>query len=326
MSPNPQSTKRAPPIKNQQSAISNQQSVAWLQLVRAPNLFTVPGDPLVGFLLATFGVLRPLAIWAVVASLCLYAAGLLLNDLLDLEEDRRERSERPLPSGAVQPHTVWMVAGALSAAGLVSLVIGAGARGLAIGALLLGAIALYNGVTKRLPIIGALNMGLCRGLSVYAGAVVAYPSVFPRTTSVWIAAIIIALYIAAITNLARHETHHEPPLLARLFPAAAACYGVVLMILGTGPFFPADSFLQSSPATACFACGFLLVVKETISLFRQPASPLPPRIGALIRLLLIFQAALCLVVPMSEAGWVCAVILLCFYPLSSALSRRFYAS
>ena len=63
----------------------------WLQLVRAPNLLTVPGDPLAGFLLATFGVLRAQAAFAVGASLCLYAAGLLWNDLFDLEEDRRER-------------------------------------------------------------------------------------------------------------------------------------------------------------------------------------------------------------------------------------------
>ena len=28
----------------------------WLQLLRAPNLFTVPGDPLAGFLLASGGV------------------------------------------------------------------------------------------------------------------------------------------------------------------------------------------------------------------------------------------------------------------------------
>ena len=71
----------------------------WLQLFRAPNLFTAPGDPLAGYLLANFGAgidgTLPLVI---IACLLFYGAGLLLNDFADLEEDRRDRPSRPLPS------------------------------------------------------------------------------------------------------------------------------------------------------------------------------------------------------------------------------------
>ena len=38
---------------------------AWLQLFRVPNLFTVPGDPLAGFLIATGGRLDSRALCAV---------------------------------------------------------------------------------------------------------------------------------------------------------------------------------------------------------------------------------------------------------------------
>src|SRR5687768_2365240 len=84
---------------------------AWLQLLRAPNLFTVPGDPLAGYLLATQLLALPgdlRVALAIGASFCFYSAGLMLNDLLDLREDRRDRPERPLPSGAVKTGHAWI--------------------------------------------------------------------------------------------------------------------------------------------------------------------------------------------------------------------------
>ncbi|MEA3189035.1 MAG: hypothetical protein QOD99_2865, partial [Chthoniobacter sp.] len=69
----------------------------WLQLFRAPNLFTVPGDPLAGYLLVVRGSFNGAVLPAIGASICFYAAGLLMNDLADFAEDRRERPERPLP-------------------------------------------------------------------------------------------------------------------------------------------------------------------------------------------------------------------------------------
>ena len=53
----------------------------WLQLLRAPNLFTVPGDPLAGYLLACYGAVEPRVLLPVFASLCFYSSGLLVNDL-----------------------------------------------------------------------------------------------------------------------------------------------------------------------------------------------------------------------------------------------------
>ena len=77
---------------------------AWLQLLRAPNLLTVAGDPIVGFMLAgafaehTVVPLR--LIWAGLASVLFYCAGLVHNDLCDLAEDRRDRPDRPLVARA----------------------------------------------------------------------------------------------------------------------------------------------------------------------------------------------------------------------------------
>ena len=75
---------------------------AYLQLFRIPNLASVIADIVAGFLLAhgTFNhsyALLPL----MVCSCLLYTAGMVLNDYYDLEQDRRERPHRPLPSGAI---------------------------------------------------------------------------------------------------------------------------------------------------------------------------------------------------------------------------------
>src|SRR5205807_1967965 len=125
----------------------------WLQLFRAPNLFTVPGDPLAGFLLASagrapaFGALC----FAILASLCFYCYGLLLNDLADLEEDRRDRPSRPLPSGAVKKRVVAQTAWMLALAGIAFSYF-AGTQAFWTGCALLVAVALYELVGKKIPI------------------------------------------------------------------------------------------------------------------------------------------------------------------------------
>ena len=93
---------------------------AWLELLRLPNLFTVPGDVLVGWCL--MGGLAH-GIWpiclTITASLCLYATGLLLNDVMDVRVDTRERPQRPIPSGRVSLRSVLAVTPLLGTLGLV---------------------------------------------------------------------------------------------------------------------------------------------------------------------------------------------------------------
>ena len=81
---------------------------SYLQLMRLPNVFTAMADVAMGFLF----VQSPAWTWhpwrdgwtlllLIAASVALYTAGMVLNDVFDLELDRRQRSERPIPSGRV---------------------------------------------------------------------------------------------------------------------------------------------------------------------------------------------------------------------------------
>ena len=296
----------------------------WLQLVRAPNLFTVPGDPFAGYLLAAYGAFEPQVLCALGASVCFYAAGLLDNDLADLAEDRMERPRRPLPSGAARPRTVATVAAVLVVIGL-ALAAKLGTPALTIAVAIVGAVGLYNHVTKHLPVIGALNMGVCRGLSVLLGAAAApHPELLwrllatGRLSPLLIACGLVTLYIAAITHLARFETKAQSPPLAKWLPA--------LVLLGGSAFFLQQIHGNTIWSTAAiFAVAVLNAYGAAMQLARDPSAPVPPVIGQLIRLLLLAQTAFCAAVGTREASLAAAVLILA-WPISRAVSQRFYAS
>ena len=326
---------------------------AWLQLFRVPNLLTVPGDPLAGFLIASSGQLDTRVVFAMLASLCLYAAGLAINDLADFTEDKQDRPKRPLPSGAISRPAAWIITGNLVIFGLgFSFAAGPNAALMGIGVIL--GVTLYNFLTKRIAIIGALNMGVCRGLSLLLGAAAAIApdqrfldtgtglldfnpllsAVFTTTAFVsgqrfFIfavgAALLIALYIATVTNLARHETRPEYPKIARVLPLGTLLIGFVLLKQVT------ESLLRDQ-SPALWVVGIVLCAFNTSELMRIPPPPLPPRIGSYIRILPVLQASLCLLpsIPTglhkTPASFLSAIALLACVPLHAWLGKKFYAS
>ncbi len=303
----------------------------WLQLLRAPNLFTVPGDPLAGFLLVSGGAVSWLAGAMVLASLCFYGCGLLLNDLADLEEDRRERPSRPLPSGAANVRTVRVVIMVLAIVGLGLCLARAGST-FCVGLTLLAVIALYNLWAKKFAILGPVTMGACRGLSLQLGAWPGLhgeahwdtPGVPSALMLAPIAAGALTLYIALVTNLARVETHARPKRIPRALPYLGLFIAIV-------PFF--FCAVDWAHPLAAFNLALYGVSAYTLyagskihrKLMHEPAPPIPPMIGQLIRLLLPLQAIWCLG-SRSVFGAVAATALLALWPVSRSVSRRFYAS
>ncbi len=327
---------------------------AWLQLFRVPNLLTVPGDPLAGFLIATGGRLDGRVGPAIVSSLCLYAAGLAMNDLADLAEDRRERPRRPLASGAIGKSAAIYATIALIVCGLGVLGTEPGQAAAMVGTLLLGAVAFYNFLTKRIPFLGAVNMGLCRALSISLGAAAALGPDVPMVASAGLvsalhpmlvapmllfasergqmlftfAAIgggLVGLYIAAVTNLARHETRPDYPKLARVLPLGSLLLGYVVLKQATGT-------LLRDQSPTLWLLAIILCAMNTGELMRVPPPPLPPRIGGYIRILPILQASLCLVPSVlgplgkTPASFLVALCLLACVPLHAWLGKKFYAS
>jgi 4-hydroxybenzoate polyprenyltransferase len=147
--------------------------LAYLQLFRLPNVFTAAADVMAGYLVAhrAFEPVQPLYL-LIAASCLLYVAGMVLNDVFDIEQDRRERPHRPIPSGRVHPAFAANLGRAFLAAGVV---LGWGATYLArdlrcgsIATALAAAVYLYDRVLKRTA-LGPIGMGACRFLNVLLG-------------------------------------------------------------------------------------------------------------------------------------------------------------
>jgi 4-hydroxybenzoate polyprenyltransferase len=189
----------------------------YLQLMRLPNLFTAVADVTMGFVVA-----QPLSAqaglgpwqWAslgtlAAASVLLYAGGVVLNDWFDLEIDRRERPERPLPSGRIAASTarrlgwtlLWLGVGVAS--GAVCLV--GHFRPGAAAAMLAAAVVVYDAWLKRTP-LGPLAMGTCRMLNVMLGMSAADA---PLRAGEWLVAGGIGVYVAGITWFARNESRRS---------------------------------------------------------------------------------------------------------------------
>lgn len=303
----------------------------WFRLFRLPNLLTVPGDPLAGYLLATLGQMERLQmlplLFAMGAAIFLYLFGLIVNDIVDLETDRTERPDRPLPAGEITLPQARMAAIAAALSGL-NIALCAGKPALIVAGILSGAILLYNGKLKNVPGAGALMMGSCRGLSVLLGVATARPEWFlslPSTCIIWpsmLAPLVVALYVAAFTALARRETECEKPMgFLRWMPMTVLLVGLpclLIMVTAIGQ--------TTGAGPTIFVFIFCMAVMRAWllggPLYRLQEMPLI--IGGFIRNLLLVQAALC--VACGTAGILPAVTLVLLFAVFPRLSRAYYSS
>ncbi|TGN75400.1 prenyltransferase [Streptomyces bauhiniae] len=197
---------------------------AWAELLRLPALFTVPGDVLAGAATVP-GHPGPRTLWAISSSLCLYEAGMALNDWADRAEDAAERPHRPLPSGRIRPTAALTAACALTATGL-ALAAHAGRPALAVAAPLAATVWAYDLGLKHTP-AGPAAMATARALDLLLGAATASGGVRPALAS----AALLGTHTLAVTTVSRHETQGGAPLTAL---AALATTGALALGLGRG--------------------------------------------------------------------------------------------
>jgi len=194
----------------------------YLRLMRLPNVFTAMADIVMGYLfvhLVHGGQVQwiPLGL-LIAASSLLYTAGMVLNDVCDIEVDRRERPFRPLPSGqinlavAMRLGYLLLFNGVLLAAAVGWLESQNQAppwRSGVVAVVLALAIVAYDAWLKNTP-FGPLGMGLCRMLNVLlgmsaAGIAVEGESLLSYHYSSWLVAGGMAIYITGVTWFARSE-------------------------------------------------------------------------------------------------------------------------
>jgi 4-hydroxybenzoate polyprenyltransferase len=200
-----------------------------LRLCRIGTWFSPAADVLASTAIAQIA-LGSDVVRAMFASVMLYGAGMVWNDIADLKVDRVQRPERPLPSGdlsmvfAVVFGTALLVGGLLLSPCRMH-------HGL-IAALILT----YDFASKRAVWLGALNMGVLRGLNL-ATAMALAPTALPSETAsaLLVAAVCYGIYIIAVTIVGIFEdtpsvssravsaVQSAPPLVA--FAGIAAVQG-----------------------------------------------------------------------------------------------------
>ncbi|MBL4844201.1 MAG: UbiA family prenyltransferase [Planctomycetes bacterium] len=215
-----------------------------LLFLRAPLAASAIANLLVGIALARPAEAISPAAWAGVAvlalaTLCLYWAGMGLNDLFDLERDRELFPNKPLPSGRL-PHglakgVAWgLLLTGVGCGGLGAwLATGSPLRGLFGASAVAICILAYDAWLKRWKIPGAIAMGACRFSNALFGA---YALGWWSPTTGWaealpLYALILGGYVMALTFLSTYEEESAGPLaMTGGFLVTAAAPGVLLAL------------------------------------------------------------------------------------------------
>ena len=161
--------------------------LAYVQLLRLPNIFTAIADPLAGWLIAGGGRASQFAL-TIGASVGLYTAGIIFNDSFDCRRDCRDRPERPLPRGDIPVRVAWMLGTVLFLTGLVL----GGVNALPLAML----IVFYNVFAKHSVWLGPATLGACRACNLALG--------MGGFTMHWLP-VILGAYVAGLSLVARRE-------------------------------------------------------------------------------------------------------------------------
>jgi 4-hydroxybenzoate polyprenyltransferase len=342
---------------------------AWIELLRVPNLPTVASNAILGAWLGFAaqgrlpslpfaGWLEPAAgatgtfefrdLFVVVhlaAGLCaLYLVGLVLNDLFDLATDRRERPNRPLPSGRIAPWQAMLAAIVLLVAG-VGLLRSVSRAPVLVGLIsaLVAAIVLYDLLHRRVAVAVVLP-AICRGLAVLIAAAATFPATafedrwLPigglELAVVLVPASVVAIFVLAVSVVARREVEAVSPQGSRVAvrtdlrrgPWWVVASGLLALVpavmLGAPAWTPelADPFgsmqlLRSVVVLALLGVWLFLATRWT------PQTPVPKLVGRWLGSLCILDAVM-----LAPLGPLPAALCVGLFAASALLARRFAGS
>jgi 4-hydroxybenzoate polyprenyltransferase len=263
------------------------------------------GLAIVGFTFGSLDYQFYPALFLGLSSMCLYAGGVVFNDIFDHELDSTERPERALPSGRIKRSEAVTGGILLLAAGIFLAFWQSRLSGFV--AIFITLLALfYDWKGKHMRIFGPINMGLCRaynlllGMSVYELGVLEHFSVI----------LIPLIYIAAITLVSRGEVHGGK---------ATTLYfaGFLFLIVHASQLYFAEKIE--------FALVFVLA--HFILIFRKLGvaikNPIGKNIGLTVKtgvLTLILMNAAWVA---SSGQWIMALFVLALLPVSLGLAKKF---
>lgn len=238
----------------------------WVQLVRLPTVFTLLSNVLTAAILVE-SYLQPLTamVPTLLAAICAYWAGMILNDVVDLEEDRQYRPQRPLVRGRISPAIAGHVANGLLLA-CPLLILGVTSlhsnvplwQGAAFGSAVLLALCvrMYNSALKKTP-LGPILMGGCRALNILMVGCTML-AVSGHEEFIWALlyfALGIFLYVMGVTVYASREESEGSPQALLGFGLLLEIAGVVVIaLLPRWTAFPFQGWLDPARGYPLLVC------------------------------------------------------------------------
>ena len=310
---------------------------AWAQLVRVPNTLTACADVLAGFSIAVgpwfaIDAIDGIAVSLLLmcsASVCLYWAGMVLNDVHDIEADRIQRRKGPLVDGRIDIQTAAIAGWVLLFTGVLLagvssyllpdpsdtstrnpskwLVVG-------IGSLLAMVIAAYDSRLKA-TIFGPLLMGMCRGLNLLLGISLGWCLVWPSDSD-WIVIAVAVFghvgFVMGITLAARRESLVDQSSTRLAIAWVISVLGIVAISLcplwARGPLWARDRALRLDPKSLYpILIGLLMVpwLRRAVLSVRDPGvGTLIPAIKQAILSIIFLDAAIALQFAGSTPGMI----------------------
>lgn len=242
-----------------------------------------------------------------VASVLLYASGVVLNDYFDRKIDAIERPERPIPSGVVPGNAALIFGLTLMVTGVASGFVVSDLSGY-LALALASSILLYDVIAKHHVFFGPLIMGLCRGLNLVLGMSLL------GELSLWWMAFIPVLYIGAITLVSRGEVEGSN---RRHIAMAFMMYLLVLLFLAGLRIYGGGSLIYVVPFLLLFAIMIL------VPLWRAYKDNTPGNIKKAVKAGVISLILLDACIAVIFAGWTAGLSVVLLLPASIFLARQF---
>ncbi|UZO80577.1 UbiA-like protein EboC [Aquimarina sp. ERC-38] len=288
----------------------------YLRLMRPPNLPTAVADILAGA--AISGLVQQIAIttsgygsllFLVGATICLYAGGVVLNDVFDYKIDIKERPERALPSGLISLKNAAIFGSLLLFTGVIFAFMASTTSG-GIAIILAFAIILYDSVSKHNSFLGPINMGVCRGLNLVLGM----SGTLLTGDWLWLS-LIPVVYIAAVTLISRGEVHGGNK---RNIVFSGALYLAVILTVSYLIF-----SLEDVQVIASLLFLLLFSLSIYIPLFKAYKNNIPGTIKKAVIAGVLSIVLLDAAIAVNFTFWWYGLLIVCLLPVSMGLAKLF---
>ena len=285
--------------------------IPYFKLTRAANIFTVVSNIAAAHIIALDGHITLEIIPLLIISALLYHGGMALNDCLDVETDRLENPDRPLPSNEISQTRAWSLVIVFFALAEIIAASMMSTTTLLLTTALVVMIVIYNRFVKS-GIPGSMVMGSCRYLNWMLGL-----SVAPLAFYSWITPIPILLYVTGLTILSKEE-HSGANKTALL-----VCTILVLLALGMIFVGSTNSIPQSWTAYIAILLFAAWLIKPVTTCWKEFKKA---NIIHLMKTLILGIIPLDAIMVFSQGHYVAGILIALLLPISLKAAKHLYVT